>query len=327
MILGFAGTPSFAVRILQALIDSEHAVRVVFTQPDRPGGRGRRLVRSPVRALADANGLTVRTPTRIGAEPSAGEREGAPLASKEISSVAGLDVLVVAAYGLLLPQALLDAPRLGCINVHASLLPRWRGAAPVERAIMAGDKSTGVSIMQMDAGLDTGPVLMARSVPLRETDTGVSMTASLADLGAEALLDALGRLDALEPVPQDNARATFAPKLTGADAIIDWRCSAASIARRVRALAHRRTAYATVGDERLRVLEAQAAALRGQDAAPVPGTVSKTPEGITVACGEGALLLQTVQLSRGSGRPMPARDAANGHPRIFAAGARFDVPR
>lgn len=312
MILGFAGTPGFAVRILQALIDSEHAVRVVFTQPDRPGRRGRRLVPSPVRTLAEANGLTVRAPTRIGAD---------------LPCVAGLDVLVVAAYGLLLPQALLDAPRLGCINVHASLLPRWRGAAPVERAIMAGDRVTGVSIMQMDAGLDTGPVLMSRSVPLRETDTGVSMTASLADLGADALLECLERIDVLEPVPQDNARATFAPKLTGADAVIDWRCSAASIARQVRALAHRQTAYTTSGDERLRVLEAQAVALEKQGAVPVPGTASKTREGVTVACGEGVLLLQTVQLSRGSGRPMPVRDAANGYPQIFATGARFDVPR
>lgn len=312
MILGFAGTPGFAVRILQALIDSEHAVRVVFTQPDRPGGRGRRLVASPVRTLAEANGLTVRTPAGIGAE---------------LSCVEGLDVLVVAAYGLLLPQALLNAPRRGCINVHASLLPRWRGAAPVERAIMAGDKLTGVSIMQMDAGLDTGPVLMSRSLPLRETDTGVSLTASLAELGADALLECLERLDALEPVPQDNARATFAPKLTGADAVIDWRCAAASIARQVRALAHRQTAYATFGDERLRVLEAQAVGLQEQGAVPLPGTVSKTRGGVTVACGEGALLLQTVQLSRGSGRPMPARDAANGYPQIFASGARFDVPR
>ena len=312
MIVGFAGTPSFAVRILRALIDSEHAVRVVFTQPNRPGGRGRKVVPSPVRILAEANGLTVRTPPRIDAE---------------LPCVAALDVLVVAAYGLRLPQALLDAPRLGCINVHASLLPRWRGAAPVERAIMAGDRLTGVSIMQMDAGLDTGPVLMSRSAPLRETDTGVSMTASLADLGADALLEALGRLDALEPVPQDNARATFAPKLTGADAVIDWRRSAASIARQIRALAYRRTAYTTIGDERLRVLEAQPVALRGQDAAPAPGTVSKPRGRVAVACGEGALRLQTVQLSRGSGRPMPARDAANGYPQIFAAGARFDVPR
>ena len=315
MNVGFAGTPSFAVRILQALVDSTHTVRAVFTQPDRRAGRGRRLIPSPVRVLAEADGLTVRTPARIG---------------DDLSCITGLDVLVVAAYGLLLPQPVLNAPGRGCINVHASLLPRWRGAAPVERAIMAGDAFTGVSIMQMDAGLDTGPVLLSRSIDVRETDTGISMTAALADLGAEALLESLERLDALAPVAQDNARATLAPKLAGADAAIDWRRSAASIARQVRALVDRRTAYTTIGDERLLVLEAQAVALRkvgpGPAAVSIPGTVSKTRAGVTVACGEGSLLLQTVQLSRGSGRPMSARDAANGHPQTFATGVRFDVP-
>ena len=316
MNLGFAGTPSFAVGILQALIDSTHAVRVVFTQPDRRGGRGRRLIPSPVRTLAEAKGLTLRTPIRI---------------ADERACLAGLDVLVVAAYGLLLPQAALDAPRRGCINVHASLLPRWRGAAPVERAIMAGDALTGVSIMQMDAGLDTGPVLLSRSIAVKETDTGISLTAALADLGADALLESLERLDALKPVPQDNVRATFAPKLSDADAAIDWSRPAASVARQVRALAHRRTAYTMIGDERLRVLEAQAVPSQdkgaGSASAPNPGTVSKTRGGVAVACGEGALLLQTVQFSRGSGRSMSARDAANGYPQIFATGARFDVPR
>ena len=316
MNLGFAGTPSFAVGILQALIDSTHAVRVVFTQPDRRGGRGRRLIPSLVRSLAEAKGLTLRTPIRI---------------ADERACLAGLDVLVVAAYGLLLPQAALDAPRRGCINVHASLLPRWRGAAPVERAIMAGDALTGVSIMQMDAGLDTGPVLLSRSIAVKETDTGISLTAALADLGADALLESLERLDALKPVPQDNVRATFAPKLSDADAAIDWSRPAASVARQVRALAHRRTAYTMIGDERLRVLEAQAVPSQdkgaGSASAPNPGTVSKTRGGVAVACGKGALLLQTVQFSRGSGRSMSARDAANGYPQIFATGARFDVPR
>ena len=316
MNLGFAGTPSFAVSILQALIDSTHAVRVVFTQPDRRGGRGRRLIPSPVRTLAEARGLTLRTPIRI---------------ADERACLAGLDVLVVAAYGLLLPQAALDAPWRGCINVHASLLPRWRGAAPVERAIMAGDALTGVSIMQMDAGLDTGPVLLSRSIAVKETDTGISLTAALADLGAGALLESLERLDALKPVPQDNARATFAPKLSDADAVIDWNRPAASVARQVRALAYRRTAYTMIGDERLRVLEAQAVPSKekgaGSASAPNPGTVSKTRGGVAVACGEGALLLQTVQFSRGSGRSMSARDAANGYPQNFATGARFDVPR
>lgn len=312
MNLGFAGTPSFAARILQALIDSRHEVRLVLTQPDRRAGRGRRFVPSAVRTLSEAEGLTTRTPQRV---------------EHELESLTDLDILVVAAYGLLLPQAALDAPARCCLNVHASLLPRWRGAAPVERAIMAGDASTGVSIMQMDAGLDTGPVLLSRSVPIRDTDTGISLTADLADLGAGALLEAVERFDALEPVAQDEAQATLAPKLEDADARIDWRRPATSIACQVRALVHRRTAYTTVGGERVLVLEA--APLRSADApgtAPRPGTVSKRRDGVAVTCGEDALLLQTVRLSRGSGRAMSVRDAANGYPQIFAAGARFDVP-
>ena len=315
MNLGFAGTPGFAVRILQALIDSEHAVGAVFTQPDRRAGRGRKLVPSPVRALAEASGLSVHTPLRI---------------ADALACLKELDVLVVAAYGRLLPQPALDAPRRGCINVHASLLPRWRGAAPVERAIMAGDTSTGVSIMRMDAGLDAGPVLLSRSIAIDETDTGISLTASLAELGADALLESLARLDALTPVAQDDAHATIAPRLTAADAAIDWRNSAERIARQVRALVHRRTAYATMANDRLRVVQARALQApnigAGPDVVQSPGTVLRTRDGVLVACGEGALLLETVQLSRGSGRPMSARDAANGYPKLFAASAHFDVP-
>ena len=315
MNLGFAGTPGFAVRILQALIDSEHAIGVVFTQPDRRAGRGRKLVPSPVRTLAEAQGLNVHTPLRI---------------VDALASLKDLDVLVVAAYGLLLPQPALDAPRQGCINVHASLLPRWRGAAPVERAIMAGDTTTGVSIMQMDAGLDTGPVLLSRSIAIKETDTGMSLTASLAELGAESLLESLARLDAITPVAQHDDLATIAPKLVAADAAIDWRSDAEHIARQVRALAHRRTAYTTMGNDRLRVLQARAVRTQdkaaGPDVVQDPGTVFRSCDGVSVACGEGSLLLETVQLSRGSGRPLSALDAANGYPSIFAAGARFDVP-
>ena len=313
MNLGFAGTPGFAVHILQALIDSDHAIDAVFTQPDRPAGRGRKLVPSPVRTLAEAAGLAVHTPLRI---------------ADALAWLKDLDVLVVAAYGLLLPQPALDAPKRGCINVHASLLPRWRGAAPVERAIMAGDTSTGVSIMQMDAGLDTGPVLLSRSIAIKPADTGMSLTASLAQLGADAVLQALARLETLAPVAQDDALATFAPKIVAADAAIDWRNDAERIARRVRALAHRRTAYATMGKDRLRVLQARAVLLqeRATDLVQFPGTTLKTSDGILVVCGEGALLLETVQLSRGRGRPMSALDAANGYPNILAAGARFDVP-
>ena len=315
MNLGFAGTPGFAVRILQALIDSGHAVRLVFTQPDRRAGRGRRLIPSPVRALAQAHGLTVRTPARI---------------ADDALRLEGLDVLVVAAYGQILPASVLNAPNRGCINVHASLLPRWRGAAPVERAIMAGDARTGVSIMQMDAGLDTGPVLLRRCVAISETDTGITLTDALADLGAGALLETLENLYHLEAVAQDSSRATLAPKITDDDAVIDWERPAANIARQVRAMVHRRTAYTTVGKERLQVLEAQEVTSQKAGSLaeePRPGTVLRSRDGVTVACGTGALSLRTVRLSRGSGRTMSARDAANGYPRIFAAGAHFDVPR
>ena len=214
--LGFAGTPDFAVRILRALHESPHRVAAVFTQPDRPAGRRRRLTPSPTRRFAEAHGLPVHTPERIGAE---------------LPRIRTLDVLVVAAYGLILPAAVLDAPARGCLNVHASLLPRWRGAAPVERAIMAGDTTTGVSIMRIDTGLDTGPVLARRATPIRApTETGAALTERLADLGAREMLDCLARLDELEPIPQDPAGATQAPKLTARDAVIDWTRPAADIA-------------------------------------------------------------------------------------------------
>ncbi len=306
--LGFAGTPDFAVRILRALHASPHPVAAVFTQPDRPAGRRRRPTPSPTRRCAEALGLAVRTPERIVAE---------------LERIRTLDVLVVAAYGLLLPPAVLDAPARGCINVHASLLPRWRGAAPVERAIMAGDAITGVSIMQVDAGLDTGPVLARRSTPIGPDETGATLTERLADLGAGLLLECLARIDALDPVPQDSALATPAPKLTARDAIIDWTLPATAIALQVRALSGRRSAFAALDGERIGILAARAI----DSGAPTPGLLQQTAEGLAVGCGAGALLLETVQLARGKGRPMSASAAANGFPQVFATGVRFDVPR
>ena len=309
--LGFAGTPDFAVRILRALHASPHPVAAVFTQPDRPAGRRRRLTPSPTRRCAEGLGLTVHTPERIEAE---------------LERIRTLDVLVVAAYGLLLPPAVLDAPARGCINVHASLLPRWRGAAPVERAIMAGDGVTGVSIMQVDAGLDTGPVLARVSTPIGPDETGSTLTERLADLGAGSLLeclDRLDRIDALDAAPQDPALATRAPKLTARDAIIDWTLPATAIALQVRALSGRRTAFATLDGERIGILAARAI----DSGARTPGLLQQTAEGIAVGCGAGALLLETVQLARGKGRPMSASAAANGFPQVFSTGVRFDVPR
>ena len=305
--LGFAGTPDFAVRILRALLDSPHRVSAVFTQPDRPAGRRRRLTPSPTRRFAEAHAVPVYTPERIG---------------EELPRLASLDVLVVAAYGLILPPTVLEAPARDCINVHASLLPRWRGAAPVERAIMAGDTTTGISIMRIDTGLDSGPVFARRSTPIGADETGAALTERLADLGAQTLLECLDRLDEIEPTPQDDAQATRAPKLTARDAIIDWTRPAADIALQVRALSGRRSAFATRDGERIGILAA-----RATDAdASTPGRLERTAAGFTVACGAGALLLDTVQLSRGKGRPMVAQAAANGFPELFAAGVQFDVP-
>ena len=304
--LGFAGTPDFAVRILRALLDSPHRVAAVFTQPDRPAGRRRRLTPSPTRRFAEGHGLPVHTPERIDAE---------------LPRLRSLDVLVVAAYGLILPPAVLGAPARGCINVHASLLPRWRGAAPVERAIMAGDTATGVSIMRIDTGLDTGPVLARRSTPIGADETGAALTERLADLGARTLLDCLDRFDELEATPQDPAHATKARKLTARDAVIDWTRPAADLALQVRALSGRRSAFATRDGERIGVLAARAIDATGS----TPGQLDRTAAGFAVGCGRGALLLDTVQLSRGKGRPMAAQAAANGFPELFAAGAQFDV--
>ncbi len=326
MRLGFAGTPEFAERILAALIGSRHAVAVVFTQPDRPAGRRRRLMPSPVRVAAEAQGLCVQTPKRFHAQ----ERW-----------LSGLDVLVVAAYGLILPPTALVAPTRCCLNVHASLLPRWRGAAPVERAIMAGDAITGVSIMQMEAGLDTGPVLLRREVGIDAADTGATLTAQLAEVGATALLDCLDRLDDLGATPQDDARATYAPKLTASDAIIDWSRPATDIERQVRALAGRQPARTHLRgpagarapsggqgpcsgerSERVRMNVLAASAIPAN--AP-PGELVKHGRSFAVGCGAGALVLETVQLARGKGRPMTALSAANGYPDLFKPGARCDV--
>ena len=306
--LGFAGTPEFAVRILRALHASPHPIVAVFTQPDRPAGRRRLPTPSPTRRFAEAHGLAAYTPERIGTE---------------LERMRSLDLLVVAAYGLLLPTTLLEAPARGCINVHASLLPRWRGAAPVERAIMAGDTTTGVSIMCMDAGLDTGPVLARRSTAIGPDETGATLTVRLADLGATALLECLANLDALAPAPQDASLATHAPKLTPLDATIDWARPARDIALQVRALSGRQSAFATLRGERLRIL----AALAIDAQSPAPGLMLRTRAGVAVGCGSGALVLKTLQLSRGKGRPMSARDAANGFPQLIAPGVQLDVSR
>ena len=306
MRLAFAGTAPFAATILERLLASDHDLAAVYTQPDRPAGRGRKLSPSPVRRLAHARGIDVHTPTNL--EP-------------EARAFATFDAVVVAAYGLILPRAVLAAPRHGCLNVHASLLPRWRGAAPVERAIMAGDRETGVTIMQVDAGLDTGPIYCHRHLPLDDRSTGAAVTDALAHLGAEAMLHTLGRLGTDTPRPQDDAEATYADKLSAADAVVRWTRDAAALDRQVRALSGRLAAYTTTDDgTRIRILAARPVQ---HDAPGAPGTLARDEVGWSVACGAGRLVLETVQLNRGKGTPLAIMSAANGYPRIFFDGARL----
>ena len=294
----FAGTPDFAVPSLDAIAASRHGIAAVFTQPDRPRGRGRHLATSPVKERALALGLPVLQPATL----KGGE------AARAIASFSP-DVMVVVAYGLLLPPEVLAVPRLGCLNVHASLLPRWRGAAPIARAILAGDARTGVCIMRMEAGLDTGPVMLAREVAVGPRESAGELEARLAVAGGAAIVEALDALAAGRAgfVPQDPARATYAAKLTKAEARLDWREGAAALARRVRALYPRPIAETTLEGAQLRIHEAEAVSTAP---GPVPGTiVSAGADGIVVMAGEGALALKRVQLP--GRRAVGARELAN----------------
>jgi methionyl-tRNA formyltransferase len=296
--VAFAGTPDFAVPSLDAIAASRHRVVAAFTQPDRPSGRGRHIAPSPVKERALALGIPVLQPASLkGAE-----------AERAIAAFAP-DVMVVVAYGLLLPPEVLALPRLGCLNVHASLLPRWRGAAPVARAILAGDARTGVCIMRMEAGLDTGPVMLAREVAIGARESAGELGARLARVGGAAIAEALDALadGRAEFAAQDPARATYAAKLTKAEARLDWREDAAALERRVRALNPRPVAETTLDGAQLRIHEAEAVSVAP---GPVPGTiVSAGADGIVVMAGEGALALRRVQLP--GRRAVGARELAN----------------
>lgn len=302
--VAFAGTPQFAATILETLI-RHYSVVTVYSQPARRTGRGRRLIASPVEAIAHTHGIQVRTPNSL-------KDESVFLRTLD------LDVLVVAAYGKLLKREFLTTPRSGCINVHASLLPRWRGAAPIERAIAAGDRITGVSIMQMDEGLDTGPVLRQSACPIYADDTGDDVHDRLAVLGAQTLVDCLAQLPDIEPIAQSNDQATYAPKLTPDDSTIDWSRTATSIAAQIRALNSRQPAACWVAGERVRLLFAEPVA--GRPSAE-PGTiVGEDRNSIEVASGDGAVRITRVALSHGSGKPMDIESLRNGHPDLLRQG-------
>ena len=269
------GTPEFAATVLGGLIEAGHRIRAVYTQPPRPAGRGHRLQPSPVQALAERHGLPVHSPTSLRGAEAQGE-----------FAALSVDAAVVAAYGLILPAPVLQAPRLGCLNVHASLLPRWRGAAPIQRAILKGDRETGVTIMQMDEGLDTGPTLLQEAVPIGLTTNAGELTERLADLGAGLMLRALERVarGTLAARPQPEEGVTYAAKLRREEAWLDWRKPAAALERQVRAFDPWPGAYFLGRGERIRVLRAEA--LPGGTAA-APGTI--IDEHLTIACGQGAL--------------------------------------
>ena len=277
MRLAFLGTPDFAATTLAALIAAGHEVVCVYTQPPRPAGRGQKLVASPVADLATSHGIAVRTPASL--------RD--PVEHEAFRALA-LDVAVVAAYGLILPAAILDAPRHGCLNVHGSLLPRWRGAAPIQRAIMAGDTQTGVAIMQMERGLDTGPTLLVEAVPITATTTGGSLTDELAALGARLMVSALGQLLTLAPIPQPSEGVTYAEKITATDRRLDWTKPAAVLERQIRAMAPRPGVQIELNGEAIRVLAADVVAGAGR-----PGSV--LDRDFTIATGDGALRPRMLQ--------------------------------
>jgi methionyl-tRNA formyltransferase len=297
--IAFAGTPDFSVPALDAIAASRHRLVAVYTQPDRPAGRGLRIVESPVKQRARALDVPLEQPATL---------KSADAASRLAAHAP--DVMVVVAYGLLLPQAILDVPPQGCLNIHASLLPRWRGAAPIQRALLAGDGETGVTIMRMEAGLDTGPMLVAERTPIAPDDTGGSLHDRLAAMGGRLIVEALDRVAAgtarLEP--QDASLATYARKIDKSEALIDWNRPAAELARRVRAFNPWPVAETRLAGEQLRIWAAHEAA--GTPHQAVAGTVMEAgATGITVMTGEGVLVLERVQLP--GRKPVAARDLAN----------------
>ncbi|MBU2884242.1 methionyl-tRNA formyltransferase [Gilvimarinus agarilyticus] len=311
----FAGTPEFAAAHLHVLLDSPHQIVACYTQPDRPAGRGKKLKPSPVKQAAEAAGIEVLQPQSL--KDADAQAELAAL---------NADLMVVVAYGLLLPKAVLDTPRLGCINVHASLLPRWRGAAPIQRAIEAGDSQSGVTIMQMDVGLDTGDMLVEQRCPITDQDTGGSLHDTLMSLGGPALLSAIEQLadDKAQPQPQDDSEANYAAKITKAEAELNWSADAAELHRKIRAFNPFPVAFtrpAKSPDDRIRIWQARL----GPATEGAPGEIVQIGEDqITVACGRGSLCIESLQLP--GKRAMAVSDVLRGNAGLFALGERLLEP-
>ena len=304
----FAGTPEFAAEHLKALLDSPHDVVAVYTQPDRPAGRGQKLMPSPVKQLAALHGIPVLQPPTLRAAE----------AQAELAALAP-DLMVVVAYGLILPQAVLDIPRLGCINSHASLLPRWRGAAPIQRAVQAGDAESGVTVMRMEAGLDTGPMLLKVSTPISAQDTGGSLHDRLANLGPAAVLQAIAGLEdgSLSGEIQDDTLATYAHKLNKDEARLDWTRPAVELERLVRAFNPWPICHSTLEGAAIKVLGAELSTEQGQ-----PGEIlSASKDGLVVACGAQSLRLTRVQLP--GGKALSFADVFNSRREQFATGKVF----
>lgn len=306
----FAGTPDFAARHLDALLSSEHQVVGVFTQPDRPAGRGKKLMPSPVKVLAEEKGVPVFQPGSL-----------RPQENQQLVANLQADIMVVVAYGLILPKAVLDMPRLGCINVHGSLLPRWRGAAPIQRSLWAGDAQTGVTIMQMDVGLDTGDMLHKLSCPITADDTSGSLYDKLADLGPQGLLHTLAQLAAgtAKPEVQDEALVTYAEKLSKEEARVDWSLSAAQLERCIRAFNPWPMSYIVIDEQPVKIWQAS---VINTPTSAAPGTILEANrQGIQVATGEGILNLLSLQPA--GKKAMGVQDLLNSRREWFIPGNRL----
>ncbi|NDW21425.1 methionyl-tRNA formyltransferase [Alteromonas hispanica] len=301
----FAGTPDFAAKHLSALIESEHDVIAVYTQPDRPAGRGKKLTASPVKQLAETHHIPVYQPESLKEEEA-----------QRILAELNADIMVVVAYGLILPKAVLNAPKYGCINVHGSILPKWRGAAPIQRSIWAGDAETGVTIMQMDEGLDTGDMLHIATLPIESNDTSATLYNKLAELGPIALVDVLQRLASITPQKQDDALASYAKKLSKEEAQINWEESAEQIERNIRAFNPWPVAWMRVEKQNVKVWSAF---VEPCSVDVSPGTIiSANKSGITVATGKDALTITLLQIP--GKKPLSAADVINARKAWFEPG-------